>query len=45
MAKDDSERRPDWNRMKDQYTDPKVNAYRNMDLRQQPGFKERLVIF
>ena len=39
MAKEDPETRPDWNPMKDQYTDPKINAYRNMDLSQQPGFK------
>ena len=39
MAKAEPEARPDWNPMRDQFTDPKKNAYRNVDLHQQPGYK------
>ena len=39
MEKEDLEANQDWNPMRDQFTDPKINAYRSMDLHQQPGFK------
>ena len=41
MAKVEPKARSDWNPMRDQFTDPKKNAYPNMDLHQQPGFKVR----
>ena len=43
MAKVEPKARSDWNPMRDQFTDPKKNAYPNMDLHQQPGFKVRAI--
>ena len=39
MEKTEPEACPDWSPMKDQFADPKIKTYRNMDLHQQPGFR------